>query len=449
MPHIESRVMSGRTRARAIVGGTIGHAIEFFDFTVYGFLAVHIGASFFPSGDQTAELLSGFAVFGLAFLARPLGGFLFGPLSDRVGRKRVLVIVVALMSGCSVVIGLLPTYSAIGIAAPILLVLVRCLQGLSAGGEYSTGSAYLLEFAGKGRRGFGLSWLTFATTVGLTIGIVVVSATTAIVGADAMAGWGWRIPFVMAAPLAAVALYIRARLEDTPDFVQMRDANQLDPTPVRTMFAHARPLWLIVGIGAMHTGAFYTVFTYLPTYIGTVNSYGETFALISTLIAAAGFMTTLPLVATLSDRIGRRPVLIAGTASFTVAVYPVFWLMTLSSPAATLLGQLLLGVCAGVYLSASAVAMPEMFPARIRGTGVAIGFNFPNAVFGGCAPLIGTLLIAQTGHVPSPAFYLILLGLGALVTALLLRRTDLFDDGFEFETVEDEADVRSGPVRQS
>lgn len=413
---------------RAIVGGTIGHAIEFFDFTVYGFLAAYIGAHFFPSGNQTTELLSGFAVFGVAFFARPLGGFVFGPLGDRIGRKRVLVLVLVLMSGCSVVIGVLPTYASLGAAAPVLLVLVRCLQGLSAGGEYASGSVFLLEFAQRGRRGFGLSWLTFGTTVGMAVGILVVSATTALLGTEAMGQWGWRIPFLMAAPLAAVAFYIRTKLEDTPAFVQLSEADELDPTPVRTMFARRRPLWMIVGIGAMHTASFYTVFTYLPTYISTVNDFGSTFALTSTLVTALAVMITLPLVAGVSDRVGRRPVLLAGSIAFTVAVYPIFWLITLGNPAIALIGQLLLGVLAGVYLSASAVAMPELFPTAIRSTGVAIGFNIPNAVFGGCAPLIATLLIAQTGHVPSPAFYMILLGVGAAVTALAMRRSDLFGD---------------------
>ncbi|MBC3194512.1 MFS transporter [Pseudonocardia sp. C8] len=417
-------------RRRAIVGGTIGHAIEFFDFTVYGFLAVYIGKLFFPSGDATAELLSSFAVFGLAFFARPLGGFVFGPLADRIGRKRVLVLVLTLMSVCSVLIGLLPTYASIGLWAPVLLVVLRCLQGFSAGGEYASGSAFLLEYAGRGRRAFGMSWLTFATTLGLAIGTLAVTGVSAAVGAEAMAEWGWRIPFLLAAPLAGVAFWIRIKLEDTPEFTAMADEGTLDPNPVRTMFAERRPLWIIVGIGAFHTASFYGVFTYLPTYIGTVNKYGATFALVSTLITAVAVMITLPVVATLSDRIGRKPVLLGGSVAFAAAVYPVFMLITVGVPAVAMIGQLLLGVLAGFYLAASAVAMPELFPAPVRGTGVAIGFNVPNAVFGGSAPFIATFLIQQTGHIASPAWYLLALAVAAAATAFVLRRGDLHDDGF-------------------
>ncbi len=415
-------------RVRAIVGGTIGHAIEFYDFAVYGFLAVYIGHQFFPADNETASLLSSFAVFGLAFLARPIGGFIFGPLSDRIGRKRVLVIVLTMMSTCAVLIGLLPSFASIGIAAPTLLVLLRCLQGLSAGGEYASGSAFLLEYAAGGRRAFGMSWITFASAVGFSIGLLIVTVLTASIGVDGMNEWGWRLPFLLAAPLAIVALYIRARLEDTPEFTELVAEGRVEPHPVKKLFSRARPLWLIVGIGALHTGSFYTVFTYLPTYIGTVNEYGATFSLISTLIAAVAVMITLPTAAIIADKIGRRPILITGSVSFAILVFPVFFIMTLGNPFLTIIGQLLLGVSAAVYLAASAVSMPELFPVAIRGTGVAIGFNIPNALFGGSVPFIATFLIAQTGLITSPTWYLLALAAGAVVTALLLRRQDLHDD---------------------
>jgi MHS family proline/betaine transporter-like MFS transporter len=415
-------------RVRATVGGAVGQAIEFFDFTVYGFLAVYIGRTFFPSDDPSTELLSGFAVFGIAFLARPLGGFIFGPLSDRLGRKVVLVVSLALMSACSVVIGLLPGYATLGIAAPILLVAVRCLQGLSVAGEYASSSAYLMEYAASGRRAFGVSWSTVGVTSGLTFGIILVSVTTAALGTDVMASWGWRIPFLLAGPLGIFAYWIRIKLDDTPDFVEMTERGELDPTPVRSMFSNWRPIWLVVGVGALHAACFYAVFTYLPTYIGTVNSYGPTFALWATLVTAVVFMVALPLCANVADRLGRRPVLGFGSIGFGVLAYPVFWLITLGNAGLTLVAQAVLGLFAAVYLSASAVTMPELFPARIRGTGVAIGFNIPNAVFGGLMPFAATLLITQTALKPSPAFYLIGLSALAITTVLIMRRVDLHGD---------------------
>lgn len=415
-------------RVRAIVGATIGHTIEFFDFTVYGFLAVHIGATFFPSEDPTAELLSSFAVFGLAFLARPLGGVVLGPLADRIGRKRVLVLVLTVMAACSVGIGLLPGYDSWGIAAPFVLVALRTLQGFSAGGEYGSGSAFLLEYAGRNRRAFGISWLTFGTTAGLMLGITVVTALTAALGDDRMAEWGWRIPFLLAAPLAGIALYIRAKLEETPDFQTMSETGTLSHSPAREVLGRGRRFALIVGIGAMHATCFYAVFTYMPTYIGTVNEYGATFSLVSTMCAGAATMVALPLVARLSDRIGRRPVLLFGSIGFAVIVFPVFAAITLGNPVLALGSQLLLGVFTAIYLSASAATMPELFPAAIRSTGVSIGFNIPAAVFGGSAPFVATYLIQQTDWTPSPSIYLLLTAICGAVASFLLTGDDLHGD---------------------
>ncbi|NUS91162.1 MAG: MFS transporter, partial [Nocardia sp.] len=417
-----------RGNVRAIVGATVGHTIEFFDFTVYGFLAVHIGATFFPSADPTAELLSSFAVFGLAFFARPIGGMVFGPLADRIGRKRVLVLVLTVMAACSVGIGVLPGYDSWGIAAPIVLVVLRTLQGFSAGGEYGSGSAFLLEYAGKGRRAFGICWLTFGTTAGLMLGITVVTALTAVLGDDAMAAWGWRIPFLLAAPLAGIALYIRAKLEETPDFQEMSERDQLSTSPARDVLSGGRRLALIVGIGAMHATCFYAVFTYMPTYIGTVNHFGSTFSLISTMIAGAATMVALPLVARISDRVGRRPVLLFGSIGFAILVFPVFYGVTLGNAALALFAQLVLGLLTATYLSASAAAMPELFPTAIRSTGVSIGFNIPAAVFGGSAPFVATFLIAQTDWIPAPSMYLLLTAICGAIAATVLRRDDLHGD---------------------
>ncbi|WP_104126643.1 MFS transporter [Cryobacterium sp. Y57] len=423
-------VLTRSSRIRAIAGASAGNAIEFFDFAIYGFLAVYIGQNFFPSGNPTTELLSSFAVFGLAFFARPLGGLVFGSLADKIGRKRVLIIVLTLMSGSSVLVGVLPNYETIGIAAPILLVFLRIIQGFSAGGEYGSGSTFLLESSAPGHRGFGVSWLTVGTTVGVLLGIIVVTALTAIMGAEAMSAWGWRIPFLFAAPLALIALYIRKKLEDTPEFKVLAAKGDIAKAPVRDAFKMKRNMLIIFGIGAFHATAFYTVFTYMPTYINTVNGFGPELSLWSTLLTGLVVAVVLPTVASLSDRVGRRAVLLAGGICFGVLVLPAFWLITLGNPVLAVLMQVLMGALMATSLAASAVTMPELFPTKIRTTGMSIGYSIPAALFGGGAPFIATLLIAQTGITVAPAFFLIVTAAIGVTAAAFLKPTDLFDDTY-------------------
>ena len=423
-------VLTKSSRIRAIAGASAGNAIEFFDFAIYGFLAVYIGHNFFPSGNPTTELLSSFAVFGLAFFARPLGGLVFGSLADKIGRKRVLIIVLTLMSSSSVLVGVLPNYETIGIAAPVLLVFLRIVQGFSAGGEYGSGSTFLLESSAPGHRGFGVSWLTVGTTVGVLLGIIVVTGLTAIIGAEAMSAWGWRIPFVFAAPLALIALYIRKKLEDTPEFRVLAAKGDIAKAPIRDAFKMKRTMLLIFGIGAFHATAFYTVFTYMPTYINTVNGFGPELSLWATLLTGLVVAIVLPTVASLSDRVGRRAVLLSGGIGFGVLVLPAFWLITLGNPILAVLMQVSMGALMAASLAASAVTMPELFPTKIRTTGMSIGYSIPAALFGGGAPFIATLLIAQTGVTVSPAFFLIVTAAIGVTAAALLKPTDLFDDTY-------------------
>src|SRR5262245_57139312 len=200
---------------KAVTGASIGNAVEWFDFAIYGFLATFIAANFFPSGDETAALLNTFAIFAAAFFMRPLGGFFFGPLGDRIGRQRVLALVILLMSGSTFAIGLVPSYDAIGVAAPLLLLLLRCLQGFSAGGEYGSGACFLAEYAADKHRGFVVSFLVWSVVVGFLLGSLTVTGLEATLGDSTMDAYGWRIPFLIAGVLGAVGLYIRLRLNDT------------------------------------------------------------------------------------------------------------------------------------------------------------------------------------------------------------------------------------------
>ena len=215
-----------RKRRRAFLGATSGHLIEWYDYGVYGFLAVYIGQAFFVSDDPTTSLLASFAAFALSFFIRPLGGLFFGPLADKIGRRKTLIMALVMMTGSTVMLGLLPTYASLGIAAPILLILVRCVQGFSAGGEIGTVTSFISEYAGPGRRGFATCWLMVTAVLGLLLGGAVANGMTWGLGAEVMQEWAWRVPFLIAAPLGFISMYIRLKLEDSPEFLALQRAGQ-------------------------------------------------------------------------------------------------------------------------------------------------------------------------------------------------------------------------------
>ena len=277
-------------------------------------MATFIAANFFPSGDDTAALLKTFAIFAAAFFMRPLGGFVFGPLGDRIGRQRVLALVILLMSGATIAIGLLPTYASIGVAAPLLLFFLRCLQGFSAGGEYGGGAVYLAEFASEKRRGLTITFMAWSGVLGFLIGSVTVTLLQALLPTAAMDSYGWRIPFLIAGPLGLIGLYIRLRLDDTPQFAELSKTEQVAKSPLREAVTTSwRPILQVIGLFIVFNVGYYVVFTFLQTYLITTLKYSKTQAFVSmTLATFVALVLILPLAA-LSDRIGRKPLLIAGS----------------------------------------------------------------------------------------------------------------------------------------
>ncbi|MCG5433152.1 MFS transporter [Mycobacterium sp. MYCO198283] len=412
------------TMRRAVTGAAIGNAVEWFDFAIYGFLATYVAAKFFPSQHETASLLSTFAVFAAAFFMRPLGGYVFGPLGDRIGRQRVLALVILLMSGSTLAIGLLPTYAAVGVAAPVLLVLLRCLQGFSAGGEYGGGACYLAEFAPDQRRGFIVAFLVWSVVVGFLLGAITVTLLEARLSDDAMNSYGWRIPFLMAGLLGGVGLYIRLKLRDTPEFEALRESGDVAPSPLKEAVTTAwRPILQIGGLVVVHNVGYYVVFTFLPTYFTETLGYSKTDAFFSVSLASVvALILILPLGA-LSDRIGRRPLLLAGSAMFAVFSYPIFLLLTSGSLAAAVAGHVGLAAIESVFVSASLAAGAELFSTRLRYSGYSIGYNTSIALFGGTTPYIATWLVDQTGSDVAPSYYLVVAAVVTLLTVLTMRET--------------------------
>ena len=419
VPEVEEQ-----TILRATVGASIGNLVEWFDFAVYGYLATTLAVVFFPSDNPTASLLSTFAVFAAAFFVRPLGGLFFGPLGDKIGRQRVLATVIILMSLATFAIGLLPGYATIGIWAPLLLVVCRLLQGFSAGGEFGGGATFLAEYSPDERRGYMVSWLEFSTLIGFILGSGSVLLMNSALGEDTMIAWGWRIPFLIAGPLGIVGLYIRLKLEDTPEFRALENTGEVAESPLReTMTQNWRQILQVGGLVIIQNVGFYIVLVYMQTYITEQLGFSSLSASISTTLTLLVAMVLIPILGALSDRVGRKPLLMVSCVGFALLTYPLLLLMNQGNLLVAILGHIALGALLAIFISTSVAALTELFPTRVRYGGFSIGYNISVAIFGGSAPYIAVYLIDATGNPLSPAFYVIFGAVATLLTVLTIKET--------------------------
>ena len=409
---------------KAVTGAAIGNTVEWFDFAIYGFLATYIADKFFPPGDETAALLNTFAVFAAAFFMRPLGGFFFGPLADRIGRQRVLALVILLMSASTLAIGLVPSYDTIGVFAPLLLLFLRCLQGFSAGGEYGSGACFLAEYARDDNRGFIVSFLVWSVVVGFLLGSLTVTGLETVLSSAAMDDYGWRIPFLIAGALGVVGLYIRLKLSDTPEFESLRAEGEVSDSPLKEAVTTSwRPILQIAGLVVVHNVGFYVVFTYLPTYFTETLEFSKPNAFVSITVASLVALVLIPPLGALSDRIGRRPLLITGAIGFAVFAYPLFLLLNSGSLTAAISAHAALAAIEAIFVSASLAAGAELFATQVRSSGYSIGYNVSVALFGGTAPYVATWLVDRTGNQIAPAYYVIVAAVVTLATIMTMRET--------------------------
>jgi MFS transporter, MHS family, proline/betaine transporter len=404
---------------RMIVAATIGNVLEWFDFVVYGFFAVTIAEVFFPASNPTVSLLITFSAFGLAYFVRPLGAIVVGGYTDRAGRKAGLLLSIALMMIGTTLMAVTPGYATIGIAAPIIITLSRLLQGFSVGGEFGSAVSFLVEHGG-GRRGFAASW-QFATGGMITVLASLFGVTlTTLLSHEQLVDWGWRIPYFFGMLVGPAGLYIRAKVVETPEFVEA----ELPPTiPISDLLRrYPLPVLLGLGISIISNSSFY-ILAYIPTYgVKTLHlpqSTGFTATLIGGLILAIG----CPLFGHWSDKISRPLLMVIACWLFVLTSYPAFWLMAAwPSLAACIIAVAWLQLVKAGYSGVLPSLLSEQFPVEVRAIGVSFGFSIAVSIFGGLAPLVATWLIAQTGDSLSPSYYLIFTALLSLIALIAIRR---------------------------
>jgi MHS family proline/betaine transporter-like MFS transporter len=405
-------------RWRAVIAASIGNALEWFDFVVYGFLAVTMAKLFFPTGNETVSLLLALGTFGVPFFMRPLGAIILGSYADRYGRKAALTLTILLMMAGTAVIALAPTYSSVGLIAPILVVAARMVQGFSAGGEFGSATAFLAEQNPK-QRGFFASW-QFASQGLTTILATGFGATlAATLSAEQMESWGWRLPFLFGLLIGPVAYYIRRHTDETMEF----RATSASEAPLREALSDSKMRLLIAfGTVVLSTVAMYTIL-FMPTYATRQLGLPASGSFIAGLLTGLIQMLLIPAVGALSDRYGRVPIAFVSAAAVLLTIYPMFaWLAATPTLQTLLIVQAIMGIFIAGYMGPLPALMSELFPTRLRTTGLSISYSFGVAIFGGFAPFINAWMIELTGSKVAPSFYLMLAAAISLAAVIAARR---------------------------
>jgi MFS transporter, MHS family, proline/betaine transporter len=393
---------------KAVAASAIGNATEWFDYGIYAYGVTYISAAIFPGDTQQATLLA-LMTFAVSFLVRPLGGFVWGPLGDRLGRKHVLAITILMMAGATLCVGLVPSYATIGFWAPVLMVLLRMVQGFSTGGEYGGAATFMAEYAPCRRRGFFGSFLEFGTLAGFSLGALLMLGFSLVLNDDQMHSWGWRLPFLVAAPLGLIGVYLRSRLEDTPIFRELEEAGEKEErtaTQFKDLLSqYWGPILRLGGVVVALNVVNYTLLSYMPTYLEQSIGLSSTMSLLVPIIGMLAMMVFLPLAGGLSDRVGRKPLWWFSLVGLFVAGVPMFMLMGTNVTGA-IIGFAVLGLLYVPQLATISATFPAMFPTHVRYAGFAIAYNVSTSIFGGTAPAVNEWLVGKTGDNLVPAYYM-------------------------------------------
>ena len=422
------RISERKALRRAASASFMGNFVEWFDYAAYGYLATVIALTFFPQTDKATGLLATFAVFALSFFVRPLGGLVWGHFGDKYGRRSALSWSILIMSISTFCIGILPTYNHIGLWAPALLLLIRLFQGFSASGEYAGASAFLAEYAPEGKRGLYTSIVPASTAAGLLFGAVFVAGLHSWMSVEDLHSWGWRLPFLLAAPFGLVGRYIRMSLQDTPKFLEMEKRLEAKEcathAPVRELLTlHRRSVIIGIGVTCLNAVAFYLLLSYMPTYLSTEMGMSESDSFMASTVSLATYIGLIVLMGKLSDLFGRKAMLLTASVLFLALTWPLFGMLNNQPLIVILMIQIAFGAILAMNDGTLPCFLAEIFPTRVRFSGFAFSFNIANAVFGGTAPFIATWLIQLTGNKMAPAWYLLAAAAVALIAMLASRET--------------------------
>ena len=392
---------------RDTAAGIVGNVLEWYDFAAFGFLAPYIAIAFFPSDDEFAGLIKTFAIFAVGYLMRPLGAILFGHIGDRVGRREALLLSVIMMIVPTILVGMLPTYAAVGLTAPVLLLLLRLVQGLSIGGEFTASATFVSELAPEGRKGLHASLTMLGAILGILLGSGVAMILSSSLGEDVMNQWGWRIPFLMGIVLGAVAFWMRRSMSSSPEMEDIHAGRDERAHPLIEVLTNHRPALLrLASVVLMQGASFYVIFVWLSTYLKEIVQFQVEDPLLLNTIGLACLLPVIPLAGWLSDRFGRRALLLTAGTGILVISWPLFLVFQQGESGMILGGLVLFAIFIGMAQGPTPAMMTELFPPEVRLTGIGLGYNVTLALFGGTAPLISTWLIKATGTPTAPAFYL-------------------------------------------
>ncbi|OBF00245.1 MFS transporter [Mycolicibacterium elephantis] len=395
---------------KAIAASAIGNATEWFDYGLYAYGVTYISAAIFPGDTQSATLFA-LMTFAISFLVRPLGGFIWGPLGDRLGRRQVLAITIVLMAGATFCVGLVPSYDTIGFWAPTLMIVLRMIQGFSTGGEYGGAATFMAEYAPPRRRGFLGSFLEFGTLAGFSAGALLMLGFSLVLNDDQMGSWGWRLPFLIAAPLGIVGIYLRTKLEETPIFQELEESGREEES-IGAEFKdllgrYWAPILKLGGLVMALNVVNYTLLTYMPTYLEQSIGLSTNMALVVPIIGMLSMMVFVPFAGKLSDRVGRKPMWWVSMTGLFIAVVPMFMLMS-TGVAGAIVGFAVLGLLYVPQLATISAMFPAMFPTHVRYAGFAIAYNVSTSLFGGTAPAVNDGMVNAIGNNLWPAFYMML-----------------------------------------